>query len=162
MWRRSARLTTASATRAKQSLCPALRVPKSRHLATVTCAPSNNLNDMFPRFATAAELYSHIRALSKNESKEFVVRNFVGVIEDVSVAASTVETELFPKGALDYYTKKNMVYNPATNEWRPKDQSEMRATSTASGGGGATASAEGNRYEKRMRKKQKQAEKKRR
>jgi len=127
MWRRSARLTTTSAiaTRAKQSLCPALRAPKSRHLATVTCAPSNNLNDMFPRFATAAELYSHIRTLSKNESKEFVVRNFVGVIEDVSIAASTVETELFPKGALDYYTKKNMGWDYTQEEvdmWQLKER----------------------------------------
>jgi thymidylate synthase len=39
---------------------------------------------------------------------EFIVRNFVGVIQDISVAASTVETDLFPKGALDYYTAKNM------------------------------------------------------
>ena len=63
-----------------------------RGLATVACAPSKNLNVGFPHFATARELYDHIRAISKNESKEFVVRNFVGVIEDVSVAASTVET----------------------------------------------------------------------
>lgn len=39
---------------------------------------------------------------------EFVVRNFVGVIEDISVEASTVVTELFPQGALDYYTAKNL------------------------------------------------------
>ena len=39
---------------------------------------------------------------------EFVVRNFVGVIEDISPTASLVETELFPAGALHYYTKKNM------------------------------------------------------
>jgi thymidylate synthase len=39
---------------------------------------------------------------------EFVVRNFVGVIQDISIPASTVETDLFPKGALEYYTKKNM------------------------------------------------------
>ena len=39
---------------------------------------------------------------------EYVVRNFVGVISDVSVQASTVETDLFPRGALEYYTAKNM------------------------------------------------------
>ena len=79
-----------------------------RQLATVVCAPSNNLNSGFTHYPTAKELYAHIRQLSQNDSKEFVVRNFVGVIEDVSVAASTVETELFPLGALEYYTKKNM------------------------------------------------------
>jgi len=40
-----------------------------------------------------------------------VVRNFVGVIQDISVPASTVETELFPVGALDYYTAKNMGWD---------------------------------------------------
>ena len=39
---------------------------------------------------------------------EYVVRNFVGVIENISVEASTVVTDLFPQGALDYYTAKNM------------------------------------------------------
>ena len=89
----------------------------SRQLASsVTCAPSNNLNGGFPHFPTAKELYAHIRGLSKNENKEFVVRNFVGVIEDVSVNASTVETELFPLGALEYYTKKNMGWEYTKEE----------------------------------------------
>lgn len=39
----------------------------------------------------------------------------MGVIEDISIAASTVETELFPLGALEYYTKKNMG-EPYTEE----------------------------------------------
>mmetsp|Transcript_1198 Transcript_1198/g.1788 ORF Transcript_1198/g.1788 Transcript_1198/m.1788 type:complete len:89 (+) Transcript_1198:81-347(+) len=77
----------------------------------VNCAPSKNLNTGFTHFANAKELYDHIRSISKNEDKEFVVRNFVGVIEDISVKASTVETELFPLGALEYYTKKNMGWD---------------------------------------------------
>lgn len=48
---------------------------------------------------------------------EFVVRNFVGVIEDISVEASLVETELFPKGALEYYTKKNMGWEYTQEEY---------------------------------------------
>ena len=44
-----------------------------RGLATVACAPSKNLNVGFPHFATARELYDHIRAISKNESKEAIV-----------------------------------------------------------------------------------------
>lgn len=64
----------------------------------------------FPHFPTAKELYGHIRTISKDADKELVVRNFVGVIEDISVSASTVETELFPLGALEYYTNKNMEW----------------------------------------------------
>jgi len=40
-----------------------------------------------------------------------VVHNFVGVINDFSVEASLVETELFPRGALEFYTKKNMGWD---------------------------------------------------
>lgn len=36
------------------------------------------------------------------------MHNFVGVIEDISPEASICETELFPRGALEYYTRKNM------------------------------------------------------
>jgi hypothetical protein len=48
---------------------------------------------------------------------EFVVRNFVGVIQDVSATASLVETELFPAGALHYYTKKNMGWEYTQEEY---------------------------------------------
>lgn len=48
---------------------------------------------------------------------EFVVRNFVGVIEDISPEASLVETELFPAGALHYYTKKNMGWEYTQEEY---------------------------------------------
>ena len=85
----------------------------SEAAAPIVCAPSRNLTvsqpQTFPHFATARQMYDHLRALSKNAAtKEYVVRNFVGVITDLSVEASTVETELFPRGALEYYTKKNM------------------------------------------------------
>lgn len=51
-----------------------------------------------------------------HQGGEFVVRNFVGVIQDISVTASTVETELFPKAALVYYTKKNMGWDYTDEE----------------------------------------------
>ena len=86
-------------------------------MGSIACAPSHNLNAAFPHFDTAADLYDHIRDISKSaQSKEYVVRNFVGVIRDVSVTASTVETELFPKGALEYYTKKNMGWDYSEEE----------------------------------------------
>ena len=83
--------------------------------STIKCAPSRNLNVGFPHFATAREMYDHLREITK-PGGEYVVRNFVGVIEDFSVASSTVETELFPRGALEYYTKKNMGWDYSAEE----------------------------------------------
>lgn len=69
------------------------------------CAPSNNLNVGFQQFPTAKELHAElVRLTSAGGGGEFVVRNFCGVIQDISIDASTVETDLFPKGALEYYT----------------------------------------------------------
>jgi len=81
----------------------------------VKCAPSKNLNVGFPHFQSAKEMYLHLREITK-PGGEFVVRNFVGVIEDISPEASLVETELFPLGALEYYTKKNMGWEYTDEE----------------------------------------------
>ncbi|KAL9178422.1 hypothetical protein ACHAXT_003752 [Thalassiosira profunda] len=83
--------------------------------AVVKCSPSKNLNVGFPHFATAKEMYRHLREITQ-PGGEYVVRNFVGVIEDFSVEASTVETELFPRGALEFYTTKNMGWPFAPEE----------------------------------------------
>jgi len=71
------------------------------------CAPSENLNTGFKHFPTAKEVYAHIRNITL-PGGEKVVRNFVCVIEDIRPEASLVETDLFPRGALEYYTAKNM------------------------------------------------------
>jgi len=96
-------------------------------------APCRNLNAGFVHFPTAKELYAHLREITQ-PGGEYVVRNFVAVIEDVSVAASTVPTELFPVGALEYYTKKNMGWEYTPEEaaqWqlqeRGGDQGDYRA-----------------------------------
>lgn len=47
---------------------------------------------------------------------EFTVHNFVAVIDDISVEESTVETDLFPKGALEYYTNKNLEIPQTSDE----------------------------------------------
>mmetsp|Transcript_25014 Transcript_25014/g.80842 ORF Transcript_25014/g.80842 Transcript_25014/m.80842 type:complete len:224 (-) Transcript_25014:3168-3839(-) len=83
-------------------------MPSRRQDVAATCAPAKNLNSAFPRFATAHDVYAHLRSISKNESKEFVVRNFVCVIDDIRPESSLVETELFPRGAIEFYTAKNM------------------------------------------------------
>jgi hypothetical protein len=83
----------------------------------VNCAPANNLNVGYPQFATAKEMYHRLIELtSAGGGGEFVVRNFVGVIQDFSVEASMVETDLFPRGALEYYTKKNMGWEYTQEE----------------------------------------------
>lgn len=66
-----------------------------------------NLNFRYPQFETAGDMYKHIRELT-SIGGDFTVRNFVGVIRDMRVESSVVETELFPRGALEYYTLKNM------------------------------------------------------
>jgi hypothetical protein len=55
----------------------------------IKCVPSKNLNGGFPHFATAKELYEHILEITK-PGGELVVRNFVGVIEDIRPAPSLV------------------------------------------------------------------------
>jgi len=74
------------------------------------------LNAAFPRFRTASEMYKHIRKIT-SPGGDYTVRNFVGVIKDISVQSSVVETELFPKGALDFYTKKNMGWEYTQQEY---------------------------------------------
>mgnify|MGYP001803361890 CR=1 FL=1 len=68
-----------------------------------------NSLDSFHSATTYSDLYL--------QGGEFVVRNFVGVIEDISPEASLVETELFPAGALHYYTKKNMGWEYTQEEY---------------------------------------------
>ena len=83
----------------------------------IQCAPSNNLNVGFPHFPTAKEMHQNLVDLTTaGGGGEYIVRNFVGVIEDISIEASTVETDLFPKGALEYYTKKNMGWEYTQEE----------------------------------------------
>jgi hypothetical protein len=64
--------------------------------------------------------HGHTVSLSRVsfQGGEFIVRNFVAVIEDLSPAASLVETELFPAGALEYYTKKNMGWEYTEEEYK--------------------------------------------
>jgi hypothetical protein len=125
-------------------LHPSLKLNLIMSSSPVKCAPANNLNKGFPHFPTAHELYAHLRSITQSGG-EFVVRNFVAVVEDISPDASLVcvfvvvlhnahfylivnshqrlslhsETELFPKGALMYYTKKNMGWEYT------KEESEM-------------------------------------
>ena len=80
-----------------------------------------------PRFPTAAAMYDDMRALTAaGGGGEYTVRNYLGVIEDLSSPdRAVVETELFPRGALDYYTAKNMgwpVSDADTAAWQMNER----------------------------------------
>ena len=82
-----------------------------------------------PRFRSAADMYAHMRALTAaGGAGEYTVRNYLGVIEDMSSPeAALVETELFPRGALEFYTRKNMG-------WEFTEADSQRWLSTERGG----------------------------
>lgn len=68
-------------------------------------------------FKTPLEMFKFMRELTEpNPKKAF--RNFVGVIQEINRKSITIETELFPEDALDFYTKHNM--NLITPEKNPK------------------------------------------
>ena len=80
-----------------------------------------------PRHRTAADLYADIRALTA-PGGNFTVFNYMAVIEDLSTPeAALVETELFPRGALEFYTAKNMG-------WAVSDEDAARWLTPERGG----------------------------
>jgi hypothetical protein len=85
----------------------------------------------FPR-RTAQALYDEIRALT-SQGGDYTVHNYVAVIENMRPEAVLVETDLFPRGALEYYTAKNMGWEVSaedTARWfmveRGGDQGDYR------------------------------------
>ena len=62
---------------------------------------------LLPRHKTARSLYEEMRHLTR-AGGDFTIHNYVAVLEDLSVEATTVETELFPLEALDFYTRWNL------------------------------------------------------
>ena len=69
---------------------------------------------LLPRHKTARSLYDEMRHLTR-AGGDFTVHNYVAVLEDLSAEATTVETELFPLAALDFYTRWNLE-DPITDE----------------------------------------------
>lgn len=88
--------------------------------------PTKNLNESFKTYKDAEEMYQNMIALTEaGGGGEFTVRNFLGVIRNVTLEKCTVVTELFPKGALEYYGKKNMGWT-VTDEDKKKWQLDQR------------------------------------
>lgn len=63
---------------------------------------------LIPRHKNAASVYEEMRSLT-SAGGDFTIHNYMAVIEDMSSPeAALVETELFPRDALEFYTKWNM------------------------------------------------------
>ena len=63
---------------------------------------------LIPRHKNAASVYEEMRSLT-SAGGDFTIHNYMAVIEDMSSPeAALVETELFPRDALECYTKWNM------------------------------------------------------
>jgi hypothetical protein len=88
-----------------------------------------NLNDGFRRFETAAELYADIRHRT-SQAGDYIVRNYCAVIADMRPEAVLVETELFPRGAIEFYTAKNMGW-----EYTKEQEAEWQLVERGGGQG---------------------------
>lgn len=91
-----------------------------------------NLNGVFRQFDTAAEMYADIRSLTA-AGGNYTVRNYSAVIKNMKPDEVVVETELFPRGALEFYTAKNMGWEytkEQSTQWqlqeRGGDQGDYR------------------------------------
>ncbi len=78
-------------------------------------------------------MYSHIRSLTSSHS---LVRNYVGVVLDMTAASLTVETELFPRDALEFYSKYNLEQLDIVNNTRDRQLHEKFYTPARGGGQG--------------------------
>lgn len=76
---------------------------------------------MLRSFASPKEMNDDVIACTAGKT---LVRNYIGQIEDMSEAALTVETELFPADSLTFYTRYNLntldLTNPADAELHAK------------------------------------------
>ena len=62
---------------------------------------------LLPRHKTARTLYDEMRHLTR-AGGDFTLHNYAAVLTNLSEEATTVETELFPLAALDFYTRWNL------------------------------------------------------
>lgn len=73
-----------------------------------------NLNKAFHTFKNPKEMYLKINELTQLQSP---VRNFIGTIQNIDRESLIVETDLFPKDVLSFYTKHNLgLINYETNK----------------------------------------------
>lgn len=91
------------------------------------------LNPGLPSFATPAAQLAHMLSLTAEHD---LIRNYVGVVEDMSLAALTVETDLFPRDALEFYSKYNLLQLDLEKNARDKELHAKFYTPARGGGQG--------------------------
>jgi hypothetical protein len=57
-------------------------------------------------FSSPAEMFKHMSAITSGDRK--LVRNYHGIVADMTSSSIVVETELFPKDALTFYSRYNL------------------------------------------------------
>lgn len=90
---------------AQQPTAAAAAASASSSPAAAAAPASSLLNPGLPTYANPAAMLAQMLALT---SRHDLVRNFVGVISDMSSKALVVETALFPADALDFYSRYNL------------------------------------------------------
>jgi hypothetical protein len=80
---------------------------KSARTFSAGAATAAGIPAYVPRFASPAAMYAHLDATIAT-TPGGAVHNYCGVVENMSVDALVVETPLFPRDALDFYTRHNL------------------------------------------------------
>jgi hypothetical protein len=128
-------MSSAAAAAAGGAAQPAAAVPASASAAAAAGAAASGslLNAGLASFSTPREMYAHIRSLT---SRHAVVRNYVGVVECMSGNDLVVETDLFPRDALEFYSKYNLNHLDVANNARDAELHERFYTPARGGGQG--------------------------
>jgi len=85
-------------------------------MSTANTANTAN-NGMIRMYRDPGHMYAEMVALVEASGSK-MYRNFVGVIEDMHPAKLVVQTQLFPKDSLEFYTRHNL------GQTRPESSSE--------------------------------------
>lgn len=91
------------------------------------------LNPGLPVYANPAAMLTHMLSLTSSHG---LVRNFVGVISDMSASALIVPTPLFPADALEFYSRFNLCQLDAEGNAHDKQLYDKFYTPARGGGQG--------------------------
>ena len=90
-------------------------------------------NPGLPRYATPRDMLTHMLSLTRDHD---LIRNYVGVIEDMSMANLAIETELFPYDSLEFYSRYNLLLLDLDNNSNDKALHAKYYTPARGGGQG--------------------------
>jgi len=96
----------------------------------------DNMQQLLTPHNTSVSPSSASSSSSSSESSPALVRNYVAVIEDMSAESMVVETELFPRDALEFYSKYNLNLLDLDNNDRDRSLHQQYYTPARGGGQG--------------------------